>query len=107
MVQKVSIILVDDLDGAEADETVRFGLDGTSYEIDLTSEHAAELREALAPYVGHARKAGSGGRRARSSPTRTGAPAADIRAWARENNFDVPDRGRIPADLREAYDAAN
>lgn len=109
MAQKVSIILVDDLDGSEADETVRFGLDGTSYEIDLTSAHAAELREALAPYVGHARKSGSGGRRTRSSSTSSssGPAAADVRAWGRENGYDVPERGRIPAELREAYDAAH
>jgi hypothetical protein len=108
MAQKVSIILVDDLDGSEADETLRFGLDGTSYEIDLTSAHAAELREALAPYVGHARKVGSGRRtRSSSSSSSSGPSAADVRAWGRENGYDVPERGRIPAELRQAYDAAN
>ncbi|MDP3967761.1 MAG: Lsr2 family protein [Nocardioides sp.] len=107
MAQKVSIILVDDLDGAEADETVRFGLDGAGYEIDLTSAHAAELREALAPYVGHARKVSSGRRTRSSSSSSSGPSAADVRAWGRENGYDVPERGRIPAELREAYDAAN
>lgn len=116
MAQKVSIILIDDIDGSEADETVRFGLDGTNYEIDLNATHAQELRDALALYIGHARRAGSGGRRGggarsggstRSRATSSGATAADIRAWGRENGYDVPERGRIPAELREAYEAAN
>ncbi len=107
MAQKVNIVLVDDLDGSEADETVRFGLDGTSYEIDLTAAHASELREALAPYVGHARKVGASTRRSRGGSSSSGPSAADIRAWGRENGFEVPERGRIPAELREAYDAAN
>ncbi|MDP9821615.1 histone-like nucleoid-structuring protein Lsr2 [Nocardioides massiliensis] len=110
MAQKVSIILVDDIDGSEADETVRFGLDGTNYEIDLNAQHAQELRDTLATYVGHARKSGSGGRRGggRGRSTNSSGPsAADIRAWGRENGYDVPERGRIPAELREAYDSAN
>jgi hypothetical protein len=59
MAQKVHIVLVDDLDGSEATESVSFGLDGTSYEIDLSEENAAQLRDALAPYVGHGRKVGA------------------------------------------------
>ena len=65
MAQKVNIVLVDDLDGTEATETVTFGLDGTSYEIDLNDGNAASLREALSGYVGHARKVTGGGGRAR------------------------------------------
>lgn len=109
MAQKVSIILIDDIDGSDADETVRFALDGTSYEIDLNAQHAQELRDALALYIGHARKAGSGGRRSggRSRASSGGPSAADIRAWGRENGYDVPERGRIPAELREAYEAAH
>jgi hypothetical protein len=111
MAQKVSIILIDDIDGSEADETVRFALDGSSYEIDLNATHAQELRDALSLYVGHARKAGSGGRRGGGGGGRgrsaSGPSAADIRAWGRENGYDVPERGRIPAELREAYDSAN
>lgn len=113
MAQKVNIILVDDLDDTEATETVSFGLDGTSYEIDLNDAHAAELREALAGYIGHSRKVpSSSGRRAgrKSAPaasSNTGASAADVRSWARENGHEVPERGRIPADIREAYDAAH
>ena len=113
MAQKVNIILVDDIDESEATETVTFGLDGTSYEIDLNDSHAADLRDALGPYLGHARKVPSSTRRAsgrKSSPAASsanGASAADVRVWARENGHSVPDRGRIPADIREAYDAAH
>ncbi len=106
MAQKVSIILVDDLDGSEAAETVSFGLDGSSYEIDLTEAHATALREALAGYVGNARKV-TGGRRRKAAATSEGPSAREVRDWARSNGFTVPDRGRIPADVRDAFDAAN
>ncbi|GEP39040.1 Lsr2 family protein [Nocardioides psychrotolerans] len=108
MAQKVNIVLVDDLDGSEADETVTFALDGTSYEIDLTETHASALRGALAGYVGHARKVGSGARRAKKAAAAGLGPSArEVRDWARSNGLDVPDRGRIPADVRTAFDAAN
>lgn len=109
MAQRVNIVLVDDIDGSDAAETVAFGLDGTSYEIDLNEKHAAKLRDALATYVGHARKVG-GGRRTRGAAKASatgGASAKDVREWARANGHQVPDRGRIPADVREAYDAAH
>lgn len=108
MAQKVNIILVDDLDGSEASETVSFGLDGTTYEIDLTDEHAGELREALAPYLGHARKV-TGSRRssAKKTAASSGPSASEVRDWARDNGYEVPDRGRIPANIREAFDAAS
>jgi hypothetical protein len=110
MAQKVNIVLVDDLDGSEASETVSFGLDGTSYEIDLNDKNADKLRSALAGYVGNARKvAGRRGRPAkRSAASSDGGPSArEIRDWARSNGYTVPDRGRIPADVREAFDSAN
>lgn len=110
MAQKVQIILEDDLDGGEADETVSFALDGTSYEIDLNDANAQKLRDALATYVGHARKVtGARGRRSTSGRATTGSgpSAKDVREWARENGHDVPDRGRIPAEVRDAYDAAH
>lgn len=112
MAQKVHIVLEDDLDGSEATETVSFGLDGTSYEIDLNADNADKLREALALYIGHARKAtGSSGRRARrggaASGSGAGTSAKEIRDWARANGHTVPERGRIPADVKEAYDAAH
>ncbi|KAA1419559.1 Lsr2 family protein [Nocardioides humilatus] len=108
MAQRVNIVLVDDIDGSEASETVAFGLDGSSYEIDLNEKNAAKLRDALAGYVGHARKVG-GARRGRSAAKAPagGVSAKDVRDWARANGHKVPDRGRIPADVREAYDAAH
>jgi len=106
MAQKVHIVLVDDIDGSEAEETVTFGLDGTTYEIDLNSANSAKLRDALASYIGHARKVGGGRRGSRKAST-GGPSAAEIRAWARSNGYDVPDRGRVRADVRSAYDAAH
>ncbi|HET8560192.1 MAG TPA: Lsr2 family protein [Marmoricola sp.] len=108
MAQKVNIVLVDDIDGNDADETVSFALDGKEYEIDLNSTNAQKLRDALAPFVGHARRA-TGGRAGarRRSRSDSGASAAEIREWARENGWDVPDRGRVSAEVREAYAAAH
>ncbi len=107
MAQRVNIVLVDDIDGSDATETVAFGLDGTSYEIDLNDKHAAKLRDALASYVGHARKVGGGRRTRGAKPAVGGTSAKEIRDWARSNGFKVPDRGRIPADVREAFEAKN
>lgn len=106
MVQKVNIVLVDDIDGSPADETVTFGLDGTTYEIDLTAANAAKLRDAFAAYVGNARKVTSSGPRRRSarSSDNGGASAREIRDWARSNGYTVPERGRIPADVRSAFE---
>lgn len=107
MAQKVTIVLVDDLDGSEATETVSFGLDGTSYEIDLNDDNAAKLREAVAGFVGHARKVGAAPRRGRKSSAAADGPSAkEIRDWARSNGYDVPDRGRVSADVRAAFEAA-
>jgi hypothetical protein len=112
MAQKIQVLLVDDIDGGTADETVAFALDGTSYEIDLSAKNASKLRDALASYVGHARRVHRGGRV--QTHTRTRGPArADreqtqaIRDWARTNGHAVSDRGRIPASIIEAYNAAN
>ena len=110
MAQKVSIELVDDLDGSAATETISFGLDGASYEIDLNDKNAAALRDALASYIGHGRKVGASPRRARKAAAAVssdGPSAREIRDWARSNGFDVPDRGRVSAEVRSAYDAAN
>jgi hypothetical protein len=108
MAQKVHIVLEDDLDGSPATETVSFGLDGKSYEIDLNDKNAGKLRDALAQYVGAGRSVG-GARRGRkpSTSTNLGPSAREIRDWARSNGHDVPDRGRIPADVRSAFEAAN
>ena len=107
MAQKVNIVLVDDIDGSEATETVSFALDGTSYEIDLNDTNATALRDALAGYVGHARKVGnSRGRKARSAAS-SGPSARELRDWARSNGYEVSDRGRVPTEVREAFDAAH
>jgi len=107
--QKVQVLLVDDLDGGEADETVTFALDGKTYEIDLTTANADKLRSLLEPYVKNGRRTGgraSGGRKSRSSSSGSQDTAA-IRAWAKENGYEVNDRGRVPASIREAYEKAN
>jgi hypothetical protein len=108
MAQKVNVILIDDIDGSDAAETVLFGLDGTQYEIDLSSGHARELREQLDLYVRKARKvAGPASRAGRGS--RTGANDArnkEIRDWAREKGLDVNERGRIPAGIVSQFEAA-
>ena len=109
MAQKVHIVLEDDIDGSPATETVSFGLDGKTYEIDLNDKNAGKLRDALAQYVGAGRSVGGArrGRKSASSATNLGPSAREVRDWARSNGFDVPDRGRIPADVRKAFDAAN
>ena len=103
-------MLVDDLDGGEASETVEFALDGTSYEIDLSEENARKLRDTLAPYIAEGRRLGarrrSGRGRAAARPAGAGS-AAEIRQWARANGVNVPDRGRVPAEVRKAYEAAH
>lgn len=109
MAQKVQVVLVDDIDGGSADETVTFGLDGVSYEIDLTTKNAARLRDAFAPWVGSARKvSGPRGRRTagRARSGRSGDSAA-IRAWAKGEGIAVSERGRISADLLAKYEAAH
>lgn len=112
MAQRVNVVLVDDLDGSDAVETVSFALDGVDYEIDLNDKHAGELRNALALYIGHGRR--TGGRRRKASSGKAakassaGEPSAsEIRAWARDNGWDVPERGRVAAEVREAYAAAH
>jgi hypothetical protein len=108
MAQHIQTLFIDDIDGGAAEGTVRFALDGTDYEIDLSGKHSDELRDALRKYVEHARKVGGTTRRPRprggrrSSTADTGA----VRAWARENGYHIKDRGRVPADLAAKYRAA-
>ena len=111
MAQKVQVLLVDDLDGGEAEETVTFALDGSNYEIDLSGKNASEMRDSFAKYVGAARKIGrssssSGRSSRRSSGTSTAMDrdqAAAIRSWAKKQGLKVSDRGRIPATIIEQY----
>ena len=103
MAQKVRIILEDDLDGGPADETVRFGLDGGQYEIDLSNANAARLRDAIRPFASS--RAGRGSRGAATAVKRNPETAA-IRKWAKENGHEVSDRGRIHQEIQDAYYAA-
>ena len=116
MAQKVDVRFVDDLDGSEASDTVSFALVGRAYEIDLSEENAAKLRDSLATFVAAARRTGS--RRPRSQRSSTSeAPAAParpsreataaVRTWARENGHEVSERGRIPKAVIEAYNSAH
>ncbi len=109
MAQRVQIILEDDYDGSTADETVSFGLDGVEYEIDLSSVNAEQLRESFAVWTAHARK--TGGRRRRAAaptarPAESSSPS-DIRAWAQDQGLEVSSRGRVSAEIREAYENAH
>jgi hypothetical protein len=110
--QKIQTLFIDDIDGGAAEGTVRFALDGTDYEIDLNARHSEELRSALGRYVSHARKVGGGARRAGRTAGRAsrGVSSAlnttEIRNWAREQGYDIKDRGRVPADLVAKYQAA-
>jgi hypothetical protein len=110
MAQKIQTLFIDDIDGGEAEGTVRFALDGSEYEIDLNAEHSDELRSALGKYISHARKVSAaatrrgtarGGRRARTVDT------GAVRTWAREQGIDIKERGRVPADVVAKYQAAN
>src|SRR5277367_2175827 len=108
MAQQIQTLFIDDIDGGAADGTVRFGLDGADYEIDLSGEHSNELRKALEKYIEHSRKFGGTARR--SPRGHRGAPAVDtakIREWAKGNGYDIKDRGRVPADLVAKYQAAS
>lgn len=108
MAKKTITQLIDDLDQGEADETVKFGLDGVQYEIDLSSKNAAALRDALAPYV----KAGTRLSRAAAVSRRRTAQSMDreqnraIREWARKKNKKISDRGRIPEHIVAEYHAS-
>ena len=105
MAQKVTVVLEDDLDGGPADETVRFGLGSTSYEIDLSAKNATAFRKQLAPFTGHAGSTARGQRRRAGRTASTRERSADIRAWAKETGITVSDRGRIPASVAGQYEA--
>ncbi|MFD8018912.1 Lsr2 family protein [Streptomyces lavendulae] len=114
MAQKVQVLLVDDIDGGQADETVTFALDGKTYEIDLSTDKAENLRTVLETYVKAGRKtsggrgpsAGTRGKASVKSP-QDGPSAEELRAWAQKNGYEVAPRGRVPASIREAYTAAH
>jgi hypothetical protein len=109
MAQRVEVVLIDDIDGGDAEETVTFALDGVTYEIDLSDKNAKKLRDDLANWTGHARRAGAAKapsrRRSAGSAKRTDLTA--VREWARANGHAVSDRGRISAEIQSAYDKAH
>ncbi|MHB1613040.1 MAG: histone-like nucleoid-structuring protein Lsr2 [Actinomycetes bacterium] len=115
MAQRTQVLLIDDLDGGDADETVTFALDGVTYEIDLNESNADKLRDVFAPWVSAARRVGGrAAGRGRAKPrARAAAPASsgnlnpDIRTWARASGYEISDRGRIPGGVIEAYHEAN
>ncbi|WP_433546794.1 histone-like nucleoid-structuring protein Lsr2 [Streptomyces sp. CA-294286] len=105
MAQRVVVTLSDDIDGGEAAETVTFGLDGKSYEIDLNPANAKKLRAALKPYVDAGRKHSKSGNVYRH--TAVAPDPAAVRAWARSHRMEVPARGRIPKKVYEAFAEAS
>jgi hypothetical protein len=107
--QKIQTLFIDDLDGTAAEGTVRFGLDGTEYEIDLNADHAKALRDALARYVGAARRVSGGTRRPARSGRRasaSGLNSTEVREWAKAQGIEVKERGRVPAELVVKFKAA-
>jgi hypothetical protein len=106
MARKVHVQLIDDLSGEDAAGTVRFSVDGADYEIDLTADHASELRGVLEKYAAH-------GRRLRGTPGRRGVRTAPtdreetrkIRDWAQAHGYNPSARGRISLDIKQAYEA--
>jgi hypothetical protein len=107
MAQQIQTLFIDDIDGGPAEGTVRFGLDGTDYEIDLSTAHNEDLHKVLAAYVTCARKAAGTARR--GSRGRRPADALDtrkVREWAKGQGIDIKERGRVPAEVIEKYQAA-
>jgi hypothetical protein len=107
MAQRTIVHLVDDVSGDDADETVAFALDGQPYEIDLSADNAARLRDALAEFVASARKPSNGARVPRRPAGRRSGASGDVRSWARDNGYQISERGRIPSSVIEAYHAAH
>jgi hypothetical protein len=122
MAQRTVVSLVDDLDGTEANETVEYALDGVTYDIDLNEENAKQLREVFAPYISAARRTGGrrstsrgrssssgggGGGSASGAVGRSREALKAIRDWAKGEGWAVSDRGRLPGNVVEAYDAAH
>jgi hypothetical protein len=107
MAQQIQTLFIDDIDGSEGAGAVRFALDGVEYEIDLSTEHTEELHAALGKYIGHARRVSGTSKRApRGRRTASAIDTTAVRNWAREQGYDIKDRGRVPADLIAKYQAA-
>lgn len=106
MAQRVTVALEDDLDGGPADQTVRFGLGGAEYEIDLSAKNASVFRRQLTPFIAYARKAGRGQPRRSARTVASRQRSGEIRAWAKGQGISVSERGRIPASVVEQYQTA-
>ena len=106
MAQKVNVVVTDDFDGSEGAKTVRFGLDGAEYEVDLKPEHEERLRNFLDAYLGVGRKITAASRRSRRLSSTPRTDASGIREWARANGYPINERGRVPKDIMDAYHAA-
>jgi nucleoid-associated protein Lsr2 len=106
MATKTTIKLQDDIDGGPADQTLRFGLGGAEYEIDLNATNARVFRQQLAPFIDHARAAGTGQRRGAARTAASRARSGHIRAWAKRQGIKVSDRGRMPTSVTERYETA-
>lgn len=104
--RKTIVELIDDIDGSKAVDTINFSLQGVNYEIDLSEENVDKLHREFGLWIASARRVGGRARRSSGAPT-TAKETAKIREWARENGYRVSDRGRIAADIREAYHEAN
>jgi len=107
--QKVQTLFIDDIDGSAAEGTVRFGLDGTEYEIDLNAGHAQQLRDALAAYMRAGRRISGGSRRPARGARKgsaSGLNPTEVRDWAKAQGIEVKDRGRVPAELVVKFKAA-
>ncbi|HLS03575.1 MAG TPA: Lsr2 family protein [Actinomycetales bacterium] len=108
MAQRTQVILIDDIDGSEAAETISFALDGVNYEMELSEENAEKLRNELGVWIKNARRvSGRLARGRRSSVTRVSSNSATIREWARANGYTVNERGRLPKEIVDAFEAAN
>ena len=105
MASKTIVEVIDDLDGSKAEETVRFALDGTEYEIDLSGAHSKKLRNALEPFIQAGRRVG-GKRSGRSGAATDGKQSKAIRDWAKQHGMQVSDRGRVSAEVQKAYNEA-
>lgn len=112
MARRTMLVLEDDLDATPAQHQVTFTFEGVAYEIDLNEEHYAELQESMAPWISHARRVS--GRRSTSKRATSGSnggsgspSATEIREWARAEGMEVSERGRVPANVRTAYEEAH
>jgi hypothetical protein len=104
--QRFEVQLEDDLTGGPADETVQFSLEGTTYELDLSAQHAADLRRRLEPFVQHARRVHRRGGRAQVRTAASRERSRQIRTWAEQQGLDVAAHGRLPTEVIEQYERA-